>query len=392
MQIPSSYQPGYKEALLTDPDLAKTYIQHTLIGDPDADALIDAISDIDHEEQGEFIKAGMDQDEEKLRDAPREVGEFFEKIGTPPTWFDPQSAYPGCSGFHAYSDLFLTAFVTDIIIRGFTTLISQSFFITGRLTDWGVRRLRQNIRHLLEIMLPGGLERHGEGWKLSVRLRLVHAQIRRHLLASEDWDHEAHGMPISAAHVALASCNFSGMMLDSAARIGARLNDEERDSFMQIWRYTAHLMGVPDVLLFRNETEAKEIFRVGYICEPPPGLEAIAMANSVIASAPLVIGIDDRDERDDLSNYGYRLSRSLLGDELADQLMFPESRTAGAGTLAYLRLRRRIQEIIDVFRWGKRPRQRARNFITLLHISMLKPDMITYRLPNRLHADAASWW
>ncbi len=392
MQIPSSYQPGYKEALLTDLDLAKTYIQHTLIGDADADALINAISDIDHEEQGEFIKAGMDQDEEKLRDAPQAVRAFFEKIGTPPTWFDPQSVYPGCSGFHAYSDLFLTAFVTDIIIRGFTTLISQSFFITGRLTDWGVRRLRQNIRHLLEIMLPGGLERQGEGWKLSVRLRLVHAQIRRHLLASEDWDHEAHGMPISAAHVALASCNFSGMMLDSAARIGARLNDEERDSFMQIWRYTAHLMGVPDVLLFRNETEAKEIFRVGYICEPPPGLEAIAMANSVIASAPLVIGIDDRDERDDLSNYGYRLSRSLLGDELADQLMFPESRTAGAGTLAYLRLRRRIQEVIDVFRWGKRPRQRARNFITLLHISMLKPDMITYRLPNRLHADAASWW
>ena len=116
------------------------------------------------------------------------------------------------------------------------------------------------------------------------------------------------------------------------------------------------------------------------------------MANSVIASAPLVIGIDDRDERDDLSNYGYRLSRSLLGDELADQLMFPESRIAGAGTLAYLRLRRRIQEVIDVFRWGKRPRQRARNFITLLHISMLKPDMITYRLPNRLHADAARWW
>ena len=392
MQIPSSYQSGYKEALLIDPDLAKTYIRHTLIGDADADALIDGLADIDEKQQAEFIRAGMDLDEEVLRDAPQVLLDFFEKIGTPPAWFDPQSVYPGCSGFHAYSDLFLTAFVTDIIIRGFTTLISQSFFITGRLTDWGVRRLRQNIRHLLEIMLPGGLARQGEGWKLSVRLRLVHAQIRRHLLASEDWDHEAHGMPISAAHIALASCNFSGMMLSSAARIGARLNGEERDSFMQIWRYTAHLMGVPDVLLFSNETEAKEIFRVGYICEPPPGLEAIAMANSVIASAPLVIGIDDRDERDDLSNYGYRLSRSLLGDELADQLMFPKDRTAGAGTLAYLRLRRRIQEVIDVFRWGNRPRQRARNFMTLLDISMLDEDLISYRLPNRLHADAAKPW
>ncbi len=155
MQIPSSYQTGYKEALLIDPDLAKTYIQHTLIGDPDADALINGLAGIDEKQQGVFIRAGMDLDEEKLRDAPQAVRAFFEKIGTPPAWFDSDSVYPGCRGFQAYSDLFLTSFVVDIIVQGFTTLISQSFFTTGRLTDYGVRRLKQNILHLLEIMLPG---------------------------------------------------------------------------------------------------------------------------------------------------------------------------------------------------------------------------------------------
>ena len=391
MQIPSSYQPGYKEALQTDPDLAKTYIQHTLIGDPDADAFIDAISDFDYEQQGEIIRAGMNLDEEKLRDAPQAVRVFFEKVGTQPDWFDPESVYPGCRGFQAYSDLFLTSFVVDIIVQGFTTLISQSFFTTGRLTDQGVRRLKQNIRHLLEIMLPGGLERYGEGWKRSVRLRLVHAQVRRHLLASEEWDHEAHGMPISAANVALASCNFSGMLLRSAARIGARLNDEERDSFMQIWRYTAHLMGVPEALMFSNETEACEIYRVGYICEPPPGLEAVAMANSVIASAPYVIGIEDKKERDNLSGFGYRLSRSLIGDELADQLMFPKSRTSGPGALVYLRLKRRIQDILDALLWW-RPDHRTQSFMALLDVSTLEEHKISYRLPDKLHADEAKPW
>ena len=299
--------------------------------------------------------------------------------------------YAGCRKFHAYSDLFLTAFVTDIIVRGFTTLISQSFFITGRLTDRGVRRLRQNIRHLLEIMLPGGLERHGEGWKLSVRLRLVHARVRQQLLVSEDWDQEAHGMPLSAAHIALASCNFSGMMLWAAGRIGARLNDEERDSFMQIWRYTAWLMGVPDALIFRDEAEAREIFRVGYMCEPPFGVEAIAMANSVINSAPLVIGIEDKDERKALLSYGYRLSRALLGDELADQLMFPKSRTTGA--LVYLRMRRRVQEVIDALRGpGQRAKGlRTQNFMTMLDISVLDEEGISYRLPDELHGDASRW-
>ncbi|MCY3790532.1 MAG: oxygenase MpaB family protein [Gemmatimonadetes bacterium] len=391
MRVPVAYQPGYEKARASNLELADKYIEYTLIGDPEADSLVNAIAAADQEQQAEFIRAGMDEDEEALRAAPQAVGEFFDGIGTPPEWFDPEVVYAGCRKFHAYSDLFLTAFVTDIIVRGFTTLISQSFFITGRLTDRGVRRLRQNIRHLLEIMLPGGLERHGEGWKLSVRIRLVHARVRQQLLASEDWDQEAHGMPLSAAHIALASCNFSGMMLWAAGRIGARLNDEERDSFMQIWRYTAWLMGVPDALLFRDEAEAREIFRVGYMCEPPFGVEAIAMANSVINSAPLVIGIEDKDERRDLLSYGYRLSRALLGDELADQLMFPKSRTTGA--LVYLRLRGRIQEVIDALRGpGQRAKGlRTQNFMTMLDISVLDEEGISYRLPDELHGDASRW-
>ena len=388
MNIPAAYQSGYEKARASNPELADRYIEHTLIGDPDADALVNAIASADQEQQSEFIRAGMDQDAEALRSAPEIVREFFDRVGTPPEWFDPKSVYPGCRAFHAYSDLFLTAFVTDIIIRGFTTIISQSFFITGRLTDSGVRRLRQNLRHLLEIMLPGGLERHGEGWKLSVRLRLVHARVRQQLLASEEWDQEAHGMPLSTAHIALASCNFSAIMLEAAGRIGARLNDEECASFMQIWRYTAWLMGVPDVLLFRDEPEARELFRVGCICEPGPDLVSVAMANSVINSAPLVIGIDDRDERKDLINFGYRLSRALIGDEFADQLRFPKNRTVGL--LASLRMKRRIQEVIDALRRGG-PSQRTRNFITLLDVTLLGEDRISYRLPNQLHSDESNW-
>ena len=391
MRVPVAYQPGYEKARASNRELTDKYIEHTLIGDPEADALVNAIAAADQDQQAEFIRAGMEEDAEALRSVPPAVREFFDGVGTPPEWFDPEVVYAGCRKFHAYSDLFLTAFVTDIIVRGFTTLISQSFFITGRLTDRGVRRLRQNIRHLLEIMLPGGLERHGEGWKLSVRIRLVHARVRQQLLISEDWDQEAHGMPLSAAHIALASCNFSGMMLWAAGRIGARLNDEERDSFMQIWRYTAWLMGVPDALLFRDEAEAREIFRVGYMCEPPFGVEAIAMANSVINSAPLVIGIEDKDERKALLSYGYRLSRALLGDELADQLMFPKSRTTGA--LVYLRLRRRIQEVIDALRGpGQRAKGlRTQNFMTMLDISVLDEEGISYRLPDELHGDASRW-
>ena len=86
MQIPIAYQPGYEKARASNPELADKYIKHTLIGDPEADALVNALAAADQEQQSEFIRAGMDQDEEALRTAPQVVREFFDRIGTQPQW------------------------------------------------------------------------------------------------------------------------------------------------------------------------------------------------------------------------------------------------------------------------------------------------------------------
>ena len=97
--------------------------------------------------------------------------------------FDPKVAASGARAFYRYSDMFFVALVLEAVITGFTTGVSKSFFKTGR-TAGNLRRLRQNTRHLVEVTLPGGLERHGDGWKLTVRIRLIHAQMRRLLIGS----------------------------------------------------------------------------------------------------------------------------------------------------------------------------------------------------------------
>ena len=68
--------------------------------------------------------------------------------------------------FTGNSQVVLAAFVAGVLIEGFTTNIAKAFFITGRVRDQGVRRLGQNNRHMMEIFLPGGLYRDGDGWKL----------------------------------------------------------------------------------------------------------------------------------------------------------------------------------------------------------------------------------
>ena len=221
--IPAVYRPGYERARADNRDLAENYVRHTLIGDPEADAVAEALAEFDQEEAYRFIHAGMERQEDVLRDAPPVMGDFFDRISVPPSWFDPASLRPGMLAYHRNSDLFIAAHVAGVLVEGFSTTISLPFFRTGRLTDYGVRRLRQNNRHLIEICLPGGLERHGDGWKLSVRIRLIHAQVRRLLRNAEDWDADTWGMPLSAAQMAFASAAFSALLLRKVEMLGLRL-------------------------------------------------------------------------------------------------------------------------------------------------------------------------
>ena len=389
MKIPPAYRSGYEKARALNPELAAKYVEHTVVGDPQADDVVDALASFDQREAHRFIQAGMEQDAKALADAPLALREFFERIETPPPWFDPDSVHAGCRAFHEYSDLFVPAFFV-VTLQNAATLISKAFYMTGRVkTTHGLRRIRQNTRHFIEIMLPGALERDGEGWKLSVRIRLVHAQVRRLLRASGNWDEAEFGVPLSAAHMALSSANFSATMLWQAERLGARPGAESRASFMQIWRYASWLIGSPEPLLFEgDESRTAELHRIATACEPPPGDESAVIANALVNAVPQVAGVVDPVEQRKMALHVFRVSRALLGNEVADRLRFPRQQTAGL--LAWLRWKRGIRGVAHRLAPRMAGHWRGNNFAFLLDASMI-PDL-SYRLPDRLEAEKTSPW
>lgn len=390
LSVPSLYRAGYEKARAVNPRLARAYLEHTMIGDPLADAAVAALVGYTAKEVHQLINAGMEQDDAALRSAPQELRDFFTVIDTAPPWFDPEATQPGMRAYHHNWDLFVAAHVAGVLVTGFSTMISKSFFLTGRLTDHGVRRLRQNNKHMMEICMPGGLERQGDGWKLTVRVRLVHAQMRRLLWESGEWDEAAWGTPLSAAHISFASSAFSALLLQNAAQLGARLSRQERDSFMHLWRYTSWLIGTPDELLVRNYAEGLELCRVVSLSEPPPEDESVIMTHGLINSAPLLVGYTDPDQRRTLAGYIYRVSRALIGHQLADQLRFPAAHTAG--TLFALRMQRRMLTLLDTVAPKKGKMRRTNNFITLLGHSAVDEAGLMYHLPDHLDSDRATPW
>ena len=384
--IPTDYISGYEKARAIAPELADNYVAHTVVGDPVMDALLEEVASLSQREMNRFIRAGMEQERDVLRKAPEALRDFFLDPPPDPDWLDHDAFGAGVRGFQRNAPLVLAGFVAGVLIDGFATGISRSFMATGRIYDDGVRRLRQNNRHQMEIFFPGGLERHGDGWKLSVRIRFIHGQIRRLLALSEEWQPDDWGVPINSAHMSYSLACFSARSVAHASRLGARFSPEERAGIHHVWRYTGYLMGVPEAVIFRDESHALEIFRVGSMCEPPVSTDAIITTNALINSAPLVAGIEERAARQKLVNKTiYPVSRALVGKKLADELNFPKNRQVAP--LLRFRLGQRLLSVKAKF-----DSNAPTNFTTLLSASAYDEAGIIYLLPDHAHAEKSRWW
>lgn len=68
----------------------------------------------------------------------------------------------------------------------------------------------------------------------------------------------------------IALYTFSIRQFEHAVSMGSSISPEERETIVKIWRYGGHVLGVPEAILFTSEAEARRIYEIGHLCEPPP--------------------------------------------------------------------------------------------------------------------------
>lgn len=389
-EVPTAYAAGYAAARERDAELAEAYIRHTTVGDRAADAVVEDLSSVAPKKMHATLAKALEDDSgAQDPDIPDSLREFVDQANSVPEWFDTGLARMASQAFLRNSDIVLAALVGGSIVEGFSTLISKSFRIRGRVTDSGVRRLKQNGMQLVEQYLPGGMEPGRDGWRLTLRVRLVHAQSRYLINKSDQWDHARLGEPISAAHVLLAGAAFSGRLMRHVAALGGDFSREEREAYIHVWRYTGLLIGIPEEILFHDETSACRAFEIGSLCEPPADLDAIIMANSIVNSAPVIIGVSDRAERRKLARVVTQASRELIGNELADSFLFPRRKRK---VIPWMRFQHRSRRIIRKMLPRLGAKQDRDRFHALMDFAGFEQLRYSYRLPTTLHDEESSDW
>jgi hypothetical protein len=290
--------------------------------DPPADAAIESISEMSPGEASRLIDAGGRKGSKAIADAPRALRDFFELNETAPVWLNEKALD------HGGEVLFRTGPVGGLVL-GLKSLVTgyaspggnKPLVFSGRLREQAPHRLNETSRFVHATSAAGGLKRFADGYRITLKVRLMHARVREMILKSGRWNPAAWGAPINQADMAATALLFSITLLDGVRQLGLEFRPDEVDDFMHLWRYSGHLMGVIPELQVASETDAHRLSDIVSATQGPPDQDSrdlfAALMNAGIAASRTPRELEMSKRR---AHFAHALCRELLGKKMADDL------------------------------------------------------------------------
>jgi len=302
--------------------------------DPLADAAVAELAPRPREERTALVERMLS--EGRSAGLPSALTALLDELERVPMWVDFARLERG-------AEVILRAGILSGLVLGSYSLVAgycspagnKPLVFSGRLEDDAPRRLAETGRFVEAVLARGGMRRHGPGLACTVKVRLVHASVRRMLAASPRWRHEDWGAPVNQVDMAGTILLFSHVLLDGLERIGFDVTRAEREDVLHLWRYVAYLIGVKDELRCATHDEAEALWDLLTSTQAPRNEDsrslACALLDAGVRSAPDAAALA-RAER--MRPVGYTLSRYLLGDDFADRLGYPPAPVVAALPLA----------------------------------------------------------
>ncbi len=272
---------------------------------------------------------------DNVPNAPAEITDFFEKERVP-GWVDwEQLERAGTAIWRpgTLALLILARVTTPAILLSPPS--TQSMAKTGVLQKNTESRAVETATWFAEATKPGNLKPGTEGYKLTIRIRLIHA-FARITLANTNWDYEKFGLPINQERTTTGAANmFSTTFIDGAKTLGIYYNKRERDDIYALWRYLGYLLGSDEDLLMKNEDEARAQSALATLTDPQADIAGQRLSKATTEETPVLdrVLIDAAmpvigkllKPGPQFNAMKYAITRRALGGEDADELAMPKS-------------------------------------------------------------------
>jgi hypothetical protein len=184
---------------------------------------------------------------ESVPEAPEPLRRFFTDLQTVPGWVNADMLRVGqralrrggADGMYVARDV---ALLGGYQFSGF----NQTLLRTGALEKGSNQRFAETMQWAMDVISVGGLEAKGSGYRSTVRVRFVHAMVRRHVSAMPDWRADRWGVPVNQTDMAATLVGALIAPVVGALAMGIVMSPYELKCIAHLARYVGWLIGVQD--------------------------------------------------------------------------------------------------------------------------------------------------
>ncbi len=300
-------------------DLAERLLPYLDRADPSADAVVAALAGESPARRHALIEAALAGD---VTEAPEPLRQFVAAARVVPPWLDWQRLARA-------HEVFLRPGLLGGLTLGLRSLVygyaapagNKPLAFSGRLKERADRRLAETGKFVTAVTARDGLRPGALGWQLVLKVRLMHAEVRRLVLGSGRWSHADWAHPINQHDMLATILLFSSVFIEGIRLLGVHVSRDEADDYQHLFRWVGELIGVESALLPATHTEATRLAQFILLTQGEPDADSRELVNALL-EGPLRLAKTPRElrraERQVAVSRG--LCRSLIGDELADAL------------------------------------------------------------------------
>lgn len=295
--------------------------------DEPADRVVEAIEQLGQRAGWQMLERALSHGISSVEGPPEAFRAFFAELDVLPPWLDDEVLDRGGRVFLRTGALGGIALGARSLVMGYASPGgNKPLVFSGRLVEHAARRLNETAKFVQAVSRPGGMRRFGEGFAITVKVRLMHAMVRRMLLRSGRWDGPRWGAPINQHDMAGTTLLFSLSVLDSLRAFGVKMTRDESDAYIQLWRWVGRISGVHHEILPASEHDAWQLANLIDTTMGDPDDDSRALVKALfehprtMAKTPAQHAMAERQV-----TFGYGIARALIGDELADKLAIPKN-------------------------------------------------------------------
>lgn len=254
-------------------DYVTKLTDHALLGDDVAYRVMHDIRDKSTSTTMKTVHQALDHGIDSVDEPSEALAALFRDLDHVPDWVDFDQLYRGAVAFWRGGPIVPPILAWSSIATGFSMYSStRPVLFSGRLQadDRVGDRLIESFRYIVAAYEPGGMHRYSDGFRLTAKVRMIHAAVRNALSRSDSWDWAAWGVPINNLDSMHTQAGQFGVgFIDPVQKSGVRFSDREIEDIMALSRYVGWVIGVPSDILHTDYEDARRKAQLHKLIEQP---------------------------------------------------------------------------------------------------------------------------